>query len=164
MTNTLLAIATNALLMWSGPGITETNDNYYRLFYASMTNTLCSASNDTTIAVNLDHGGRLEAPAETVSTVTNVVTADNSKGCATCDMLARAALAGQMLALYHPYHDAPPYEPATERTETTEIIEIRTLRFHWDGQDEVVEHRRVLESKVRKWVKRDEWVERKGEK
>jgi hypothetical protein len=118
-----------------------------------------SVSAESTAEIRLAAGGTMSAPVETVGTVTNVVTTDNSKGCVTCDMLERAARSGHMLALYHPPHGAPPYEPATERTETTEVVEIRTLRFRWDGKDEVVEHRRVLESKVRRWRKSEDWKE-----
>ena len=155
----LAGAQTNVLLTGTVPWITETNENYLSFDARMTTNAPRSTSNDMTIAVYLDHGGCLVGPTETVSVVTNVVTADNAKGCATCDMLERAARSGQMLALYHPPHNALPYEPATERAETTEVVEVRTLRFRWDGQDEVVEHRRVLSSKVRRWVKRDEWVE-----
>jgi hypothetical protein len=116
-------------------------------------NALCSGSNDTTIAVYLDHGGCIEGPTETVSTVTNVTQWSNESGCPLHGLPHIGSF-----DLDH-FYKCTPLQPATERTETTEVIEIRTLRFRWDGQDEVVEHRRVLESKVRKWVKRDEWVE-----
>ena len=156
MTNALLAIATNALLTGTVPWLTETNENYLS-FDARMTaNALRSTSNDTTIAVYLNHGGRLVGPAETVSVVTNVVT-ETGKPCEGCAMWGIQQ--GDTFIPGHEYNCPEKDLPRDTKRETTEVVEIRTLRFRWDGQDEVVEHRRVLESNARRWVKRDEWVE-----
>jgi hypothetical protein len=47
----------------------------------------------------------------------------------------------------------------TEKTETTEIIEIKTLRFSWEGEEVVTRRERVLARNVRRWTRKDTWVE-----
>jgi len=50
-------------------------------------------------------------------------------------------------------------EPATQKTETTEVIEIKTLRFMWEGETYTGKHRRVLSRNVRRWRKKETWLE-----
>ena len=112
--------------------------------------------------LRLQSGGRMSEIAECVAVVTNVVKADNERGCATCDMLERAAKSGQMPLIYHLPHTAESYKPATERTETTTIIERRTLRFRWSGEWRELMTARVMgEPTVRRWVLRAQWEEAK---
>jgi hypothetical protein len=151
MTNALLAIATNALMAMAG-----TNDWMCDVAYLGATNTMCTATGFVTIAVYLNRGGCLVGPTETVSVVTNVVT-ETGKPCEGCAMWGIQQ--GDTFIPGHEYNCPEKDLPRDTKRETTEVVEIRTLRFRWDGQDEVVEHRRVLSSKVRRWVKRDEWVE-----
>lgn len=49
--------------------------------------------------------------------------------------------------------------PATEKTETTEIVEVKTLRFEWEGEEYTAKRERVLSRKVRRLVKKENWVE-----
>jgi hypothetical protein len=151
MTNALLAIATNALMALAG-----TNDWMGDVAYLGTTNTLSSSLSDGCVTVYLDHGGRLVGPTETVSVVTNVVT-ETGKPCEGCAMWGIQQ--GDTFIPGHEYNCPEKDLPRDTKRETTEVVEVRTLRFRWDGQDEAVEHRRVLSSKVRRWVKRDEWVE-----
>lgn len=50
--------------------------------------------------------------------------------------------------------------PATEKKIITEVVEIKTLTLEWEGKKEVIEHRRVLEHKERKLVKKEQWEEK----
>jgi len=112
------------------------------------------------VEIRLAEGGRMTRPVETVCIATNVTPWNNESGCTTCDMLERAARSGGGIpAIFHPQHFAGPYTPATEKTETTEVVEIKTLRFKWDGEECVVERKRVLSKNVRRWVRKDDWSE-----
>jgi len=95
-----------------------------------------------------------------VCIVTNVTHWNNESGCATCDMLERAARNGGCVpAIHHPPHGAGPYTPATEKTETTEVVEVKTLRFTWEGEEHTAKRERVLSRKVKRWTRKDNWVE-----
>jgi hypothetical protein len=94
-----------------------------------------------------------------VCVVTNVTQWNNEKGCATCDMLERAMRGGVIPAIAHTMHGAPPYQPATEKTETTEVVEVKTLRFTWEGEEYTAKRERILSSKVKRWTRKDNWVE-----
>lgn len=48
---------------------------------------------------------------------------------------------------------------ATQKTETTTVVEVKTLRFKWDGVEREVKNERVMSSKVKRWNKKQEWVE-----
>lgn len=106
--------------------------------------------------IRLHKGGTMTRPIETVRVVTNVTTASNESGCQIC-----SANPGLIPAVFHGggFQPCAPYKPATEKTETTEIIEIKTLRFSWNGQDYALEQRKVLSTKTRKWVRKDNWEE-----
>lgn len=109
--------------------------------------------------IRLGAGGRMTRLVEAVCIVTNVTHWNNESGCSTCDMLERAARSGSIPAIYHPSHGAGPYTPATKKTETTEVMEVKTLRFVWDNQEHVINHTRVLSRKVKRWARKDNWVE-----
>jgi hypothetical protein len=161
MTNALLAIATNVIMTWAGPGIMETNDNMLLIGIgnyvgSAMSTGGWSVSAESIAEIRLAAGGTMGAPVETVSVVTNVVT-EIGKPCEGCAMWGIQQ--GDTFIPGHEYNCPEKDLPRDTKRETTEVVEVRTLRFRWDGQDEVVEHRRVLESKVRRWVKRDEWRE-----
>ena len=95
-----------------------------------------------------------------VCIVTNVTHWNNESGCATCDMLERAARSGGYIpAIYHLPHGAGPYTPATEKTETTEVVEVKTLKFSWEGEEYTAKRERVLSRKVKRWTRKDNWVE-----
>ena len=47
----------------------------------------------------------------------------------------------------------------TERTETTEVVEIKMLRFEWEGEEYTGKRERVLSRKVKRWARKDNWVE-----
>ena len=59
------------------------------------------------------------------------------------------------------YQDAT---PATEKYETTEVIKIKTLKFHWESEEQVVEKRKTLSKVVKTFKKKDEWKLDKKEK
>ncbi len=48
---------------------------------------------------------------------------------------------------------------ATERTESTEVVETKTLRIVWEGKEHTITHERVISRSMRRWVRRDSWVE-----
>lgn len=141
MTNVLAVLATNAWMM------------------AAVNTCGWSVAASSIDEIRLAEGGRMMRPVEAVCIVTNVTTANNERGCATCDMLERAARSGVIPAIYHPSHGAEPYTPATEKTETTEVVEVRTLRFKWEGEEYTVKRERVLSRKVKRWSRKDNWVE-----
>ncbi len=80
--------------------------------------------------------------------VTNVTTADNGMG--GCPYGAGCLVIG--------CNHQPP-KPATEKTETTEVVEIKTLRFTWEGEEYTAKRERVLSRKVKRWIRKDDWVE-----
>ena len=47
----------------------------------------------------------------------------------------------------------------TERTETTEVVEVKTLKFSWEGEEYTAKRERVLSRKVKRWTRKDNWVE-----
>lgn len=47
----------------------------------------------------------------------------------------------------------------TERTETTEVVEVKTLNFSWEGEEYTAKRERVLSRNVKRWVRKDNWVE-----
>jgi hypothetical protein len=57
------------------------------------------------------------------------------------------------------YHCENIYGDEIAKTETTEVVEIKTLRLTWEGEEYTAKRERVLSSKVRRWKKRDDWVE-----
>lgn len=50
-------------------------------------------------------------------------------------------------------------KPATMKTETTEIVEIKRLTFTWEGEEYSTERKKVLSRVVKKWKKREDWVD-----
>jgi hypothetical protein len=91
-----------------------------------------------------------------VCIVTNVTTASNESGCWIC-----SASPGSIPAVYHygGFQPCAPYKEATEKTETTEVVEIKTLRFTWEGEEYTAKRERVLSHKVKRWTRKDNWVE-----
>ena len=143
MTNMIFALATN---IWTATAALNTSG--------------LSIAASGIDEIRLVEGGRMTRPVEAVCIVTNVTHWNNESGCATCDMLERAARSGGSIpAIYHPPHNAGPYTPATEKTETTEVVEVKTLKFSWDGEEYAVKRERVLDRKVRRWVRKDAWAE-----
>lgn len=114
------------------------------------------------LQVRLQAGGSMSNIVETVVIVTNVTTTDNAVPApswnwqtniiytctTTTDCSAAAAWTWPLQG-----------QPATEKTETTEVVEVKTLRFKWDDQEHAIEHKRVLSRKVKRWVRKDNWVE-----
>jgi len=47
----------------------------------------------------------------------------------------------------------------TEKTETMEVVEVKTLRFTWEGDEYAAKRERVLARKVKRWTRKDNWVE-----
>ena len=47
----------------------------------------------------------------------------------------------------------------TEKTETTEVVEVKTLKFSWEGEEYTAKRERVLSRKVKRWARKDNWVE-----
>ena len=47
----------------------------------------------------------------------------------------------------------------TEKTETTEVVEVKTLRFTWEGEEYTAKRERLLSRKVKRWARKDNWVE-----
>lgn len=47
----------------------------------------------------------------------------------------------------------------TEKTETTEVVEVTTLRFTWEGEEYTARRERVLSRKVKRWARKDNWIE-----
>ena len=92
---------------------------------------------------------------ESVQTVTNVVEADNSTGCRTCEQLRQ----NPGILIYHECDVFKPYRAATERTVTTTVKRVTTLRFTWMGKERAVTHEEILSEDVKKYVKKEEWVE-----
>ena len=83
-----------------------------------------------------------------VCIVTNVMQADNGK--AGCPYGAGCLVLGC---------DHQPGYPATEKTETTEVVEVKTLKFSWEGEEYTAKRERVLSRKVKRWARKDNWVE-----
>jgi len=98
--------------------------------------------------IRLAEGGRMTRPVEAVCIVTNVTQADNGK--TGCPYGAGCLVIGC---------DHQPGRPATEKTETTEVVEVKTLRFTWEGEEHTVKRERVLSRKVKRWTRKDNWVE-----
>jgi hypothetical protein len=98
--------------------------------------------------IRLAEGGRMTRPIETVCVVTNVTHWNNGKdGC---------PHSGGCFVMW--CNQGRP-EPATEKTETTEVVEIKTLRFEWDGEKYMEKRERVLSHTVRRWKRKENWVE-----
>jgi len=106
----------------------------------------CVATN--TGEIRLSAGGTMTEPVETVSVATNVTHWNNEE----------RSPHRFSWAVGEPQPGSITKE-ATERTETTEVVETRTLRFDWDGEPCTVKRERVLSRSVRRWVRRDTWVE-----
>jgi hypothetical protein len=47
----------------------------------------------------------------------------------------------------------------TEKTETTEVVKVKTLKFSWDGEAYTAKRERVLSRNVKRWTRKDNWVE-----
>ena len=58
------------------------------------------------------------------------------------------------------FHAEYQYGKEIARTETTTVTEITKLAFQWKGKQRLVEERRVLSETVKRYVKKEEWVER----
>ena len=86
-----------------------------------------------------------------VCITTNVITADNGK--TGCPYGAGCLVFGC---------DHQPGRAATEKTETTEVLEVKTLKFSWEGKDYSAKCERVLSRKVRRWARKDTWIEEQG--
>ena len=107
------------------------------------------------VEIRLAEGGRMTRPVETVSVVTNVTT-EIGKLCPGCTMWGTQQ--GNTYTPGHDYISCPEnFLPRDTKRETTEVIEIKTLRFKWNGEECVVERKRVLSKNVRRWVRKDDW-------
>lgn len=91
----------------------------------------------------------------TSQTVTNVIEGNNATGCATCAMLAPASANGMSLALYHPWHNAPPYKAADEKWTITNVVQ------RW--REKILTHTddTVISSTTNRWRLRSEWANEK---
>jgi hypothetical protein len=94
--------------------------------------------------------------AVVVSVITNVTT-EIGKPCPGCAMWGIQQ--GSEFIPGHEYSCPEKDLPRDTMRVTTEVVEVRTLRFAWDGQQHTVKHERVLSRKVRRWTRKDNWVE-----
>ena len=98
--------------------------------------------------LRLGGGGELTEISESVEIVTNVVPWNDEE---------RSPLRSTWV-LNEPMPGSITKE-ATQKTETTTVVEVKTLRFKWDGVEREVKNERVMSSKVKRWNKKQEWVE-----
>jgi len=121
-----------------------------------MTNALACASSNTNALCDPDAswGYCISSSAPVYCTeqtvdvqmMTNVVTADNEVRVPYADIwMTPVPVPGTVTS------------PATRKTEMTEAVEIKTLSFEWEGQTHTVEHRTILWTKVKRWVKSETW-------
>jgi hypothetical protein len=101
--------------------------------------------------IRLSAGGTMTEPVETVSVATNVTHWNNEE----------RSPHRFSWAVGEPQPGSITKE-MTDRTETTEVVETRLLKFDWDGEPCTVKRERVLSRSVRRWVRRDTWVEEGG--
>lgn len=101
--------------------------------------------------IHLAAGGYMSRPVETVAIVTNVTHATNEE---------RSPFRFAW-AMGEP-EPGSVTKAATEKTETTEIVEVRHLRFTWDGEACALKRERLLSRKVKRWVRKEDWVEEGG--
>ena len=145
MTNTLAAMALSVLVATNALNLSG-------LYYETATNSWNSASWSVSASsineIRLARGGRMSSPVESVCVVTNVTQWNNEE----------RSPHQFMWAMGQPQPGSVTKE-MTERTETTEVREIKTLRFTWEGKEHTLTSERILSRKVKRWARKDNWVE-----
>ena len=120
-------------------------------------------TNTTAPEIEFTSGTTIWDPVETVCLVTNVTTWDNGFTAPSLQwywptnnyILTHGEITSGDAVYLAPMQCQPP----TEKTETTEIVEVRTLRFRWNDKPCELTQEKVLSRKVRRWVRKDAWVE-----
>lgn len=90
---------------------------------------------------------------------TNIVETTNQRGCATCEMLRKAALNGVIPAIYHPSHISEPYEAPTQKLIITNISKHIQFSFAHEGRDVRWEDVYTLNSTTNQFKLNQEWQE-----
>ena len=147
MTNAIAVLATNAWMVAAATNLIVTSG--------------WSVAASSIDEIRLAEGGRMTQPIEAVCIVTNVTAWSNeiTVPWGTQSYIQTTAQHSNLVVMPYTWDGTTLIQPATERTETTEVVEVRTLRFYWDDKEEVIRRERVLSRKVRRWVRKDNWVE-----
>lgn len=96
-----------------------------------------------------------------VCIATNVTT-EIGKPCGGCAMLGTLLVGGPPVVAGHRV-DCPEQSLSRDtKLETTEIVETKTLRFIWEDEERVMTKTRLLSRNVRRWTRREDWVEEGG--
>jgi len=98
--------------------------------------------------IRLTEGGRMTCPIETVCVITNVTHRNNEER----SPFRFSWVVGEP-------EPGSVTKEMTEQTETTEVVEVKTLRFTWEGDEYAAKRERVLSRKVKRWTRKDNWVE-----